>query len=256
MSNVQSLERALTILNKLSEYPDGIQIARLSEQVGLTKSTIHRLLATLSSMNYVVKDEETDKYKLGLQVLFLSRNLLNNSDIVTTAKPYLEKLAKEINETVHLCIEDRGEVIYIDKIESTQTVRMYSRIGSRAPIYCTAVGKVLLSDMSPDYFNEVVSKINFVPKTPTTITSKDELVKEVEQVKVQGYALDNAENEAVLRCIASPIYNHKGKIVASFSISGPSNRVTMELINEKLIDIMKQYTIEISRNLGYIGISG
>ncbi|WHY67825.1 IclR family transcriptional regulator [Neobacillus sp. SuZ13] len=253
MSNVQSLERALTILNKLSEYPDGIQITRLAEQVGLTKGTLHRLLSTLSNMNYVMKDEETDKYKLGLQVLFLSRNLLNQSNIVTIAKPFLEKLVQEVNETVHLCIEDRGEVIYIDKIESNQTIRMYSRIGSRAPMYCTAVGKILLSDMCPDKFEDIVSNITFIPKTPTTITSKEELIKEIETVKVQGYALDNAENEEVLRCIASPIYDHKGKIVASFSISGPNNRVTMDLINDTLIDKMKQYSIAISRNLGYTG---
>ncbi|WP_026568482.1 IclR family transcriptional regulator [Bacillus sp. UNC41MFS5] len=253
MSNVQSLERALTILNKLSEYPDGIQITRLSEQVGLTKGTLHRLLSTLSSMNYVVKDEETDKYKLGLQVLFLSRNLLNNSNIVTIAKPYLEKLSHEVNETVHLCIEDRGEVVYIDKIESNQTIRMYSRIGSRAPMYRTAVGKILLSDMEPDKFEEIVSNTSFIPKTPTTITSKEEFIKEIETVKVQGYALDNAENEEVLMCIASPIYDHKGKIIASFSISGPNNRVTMDLINLTLIDKMKQYSIAISRNLGYTG---
>jgi IclR family transcriptional regulator, KDG regulon repressor len=253
MSNVQSLERALTILNKLSEYPDGIQITRLSEQVGLTKSTIHRLLATLSSMNYVVKDEETDKYKLGLQVLFLSRNLLNNSDIVAVSKPFLEKLSQEVNETVHLCIEDRGEVVYIDKIESTQTIRMYSRVGSRAPMYCTGVGKILLSDKNPDVFEEIVSKINFIPKTPSTITSKEQFIEEIEKVKSQGYALDNAENEIVLRCIAAPIFDHKGKIIASFSISGPSNRVTLELINDSLIEKMKQYSIAISRNLGYMG---
>lgn len=254
MSNVQSLERALTILNKLSEYPDGIQIARLSEQVGLTKSTTHRLLATLSNMNYVTKDEETDKYKLGLQILFLSRNFLNNTSIVNIAKPYLEKLCQEVNETVHLCMEDRGEVIYVDKIESNQTVRMYSRTGSRAPMYCTAVGKILLSGKNKEEFDKLISKIDFVPKTPTTITSKEAFIKEIEQVKTQGYAIDNSENEAVLRCIAAPIYDHRGKIIASFSISGPNNRVTMERINESLIEKMNQYSILISRNLGYAGI--
>jgi IclR family KDG regulon transcriptional repressor len=253
MSNVQSLERALNILNKLSEYPDGIPISRLSEHVGLTKSTTHRMLATLANMNYVVKDEKTDKYKLGLQILFLSRNLLNNSNIVNTAKPYLEKLSHEVNETVHLCIEDHGEVIYIDKIESNQTIRMFSRIGSRAPMYCTGVGKVLLSGMDQDYFEELISKIDFIPKTPTTITSIEVFREEIIKVKCQGYALDNSENETVLRCIASPIYDHKGKIIASFSISGPTTRITIEVINTTLIEKMKQYSLEISRNLGYTG---
>lgn len=253
MANVQSLERALTLLNKLSEYPEGIQISRLAEQVGLTKSTVHRLLATLTNMNYTIKDEETDKYKIGLQVLFLSRNLINNINVVTIAKPFLEKLCQEVNETIHLCIEDRGEVIYIDKIESNQTIRMYSRIGSRAPIYCTAVGKVLLSGMDKDKKNETISKMKFIPKTPTTITSKEEFLEEIEKVDSRGYALDNSENEASLMCIAFPIFDHNGKIIASFSVSGPNNRVTPELIETTLIGKMKQCSIEISRNLGYSG---
>lgn len=253
MSTVQSLERALTILNKLSDYPEGIQIARLSEQVGLSKSTVHRLLATLSSMNYVVKDVETDKYKLGLQVLFLSRNILNNNDIVHTSKPYLEKLSREINETVHLCIEDRGEIVYIDKIESNQTIRMFSRVGNRAPMYCTAVGKILYSGMETGYFEELISKVNFIAKTEATITSPEALREEIDKIKKQKYALDNIENEEGIRCIAAPIYNHSGKIIASFSVSGPSNRVTMDRINDILIEKMRQTSLDISRNLGYIG---
>ncbi|MGS2778193.1 IclR family transcriptional regulator [Robertmurraya sp. GLU-23] len=253
MSNVQSLERALTILNKLSDYPDGIQIARLSEQVGLSKSTVHRLLATLSNMNYVVKDSESDKYKLGFQVLFLSRNILNNNDIVNTAKPYLERLSHDVNETVHLCIEDRGEIVYIDKIESNQTIRMFSRVGNRAPMYCTAVGKILYSGMESDHFEELISKVNFIPKTESTITTPEGLRDEINKIKKQKYALDNIENEEGIRCIAAPIYNHTGKIIASFSISGPSNRVTMDKINDTLIDKMRQTSLDISRNLGYIG---
>jgi IclR family transcriptional regulator, KDG regulon repressor len=253
LSNVQSLERALTILNKLSDYPEGIQIARLSEQVGLSKSTVHRLLATLSNMNYVVKDTESDRYKLGLQILFLSRNILNNNDIVHTSKPYLEKLSREINETVHLCIEDRGEIVYIDKIESNQTIRMFSRVGNRAPMYCTAVGKILYSGMESEYFEELISKVNFIAKTEATITSPEELREEIDKIKKQKYALDNIENEEGIRCIAAPIYNHTGKIIASFSVSGPSNRVTMDRINDILIEKMRQTSLDISRNLGYIG---
>ena len=253
MSNVQSIERALTILNKLSEYPNGLQVTRLAEQVGLTKSTVHRLLSTLVSMNYVVKDEETDKYKLGLQILYLSRNLLNNNDVITVAKPYLEKLSLEVNETVHLCIENLGEIVYIDKIDSNQTVRMFSRIGSRAPMYCTAVGKVLLSGMDQEKFEAILSKIEFIAKTPTTITTKEQLLDEIHKIKKVGYALDNAENEESLRCIAAPIYDHNGRMIASFSVSGPNNRVTMEMVNEILIDKMRHYSMAISRNLGYLG---
>lgn len=251
MSNVQSLERALTLLNVLSEYPEGIQITRLSEQVGLSKSTTHRLLATLVHMNYVVKDEETEKYKLGFQLIYLSRNILNSIDVIQIARPFLEKLCHDVNETIHLCIDDNGEVMYIDKIESNQTIRMFSRIGSRAPMYCTGVGKVLLSGMSEETYQKVVSGIDFVARTAKTITSADALAEEVELVKNQGYALDNIENEEGIRCIAAPIFDFQGKIIASFSISGPSNRITMERVQDELVRRIRETSQEISRQLGY-----
>lgn len=251
MSNVQSLERALTLLNVLSEYPEGIQITRLSEQVGLSKSTTHRLLATLVHMNYVVKDEETEKYKLGFQLIYLSRNILNSIDVIQIARPFLEKLCHDVNETIHLCIDDNGEVMYIDKIESNQTIRMFSRIGSRAPMYCTGVGKVLLSGMSEETYRKVVSGIDFVARTAKTITSADALAEEVELVKNQGYALDNIENEEGIRCIAAPIFDFQGKIIASFSISGPSNRITMERVQDELVRRIRETSQEISRQLGY-----
>ncbi|WP_214808103.1 IclR family transcriptional regulator [Exiguobacterium sp. s102] len=255
MSNVQSLERALTILNKLSEYPDGLKISQLTEQLDLSKSTIHRLLTTLGSMNYIAKDAETNKYKLGLQILFLSRNISDSNEIIRAAKPFIEKLSKDINETVHLCIEDRGEIVYIDKIESNHTVRMFSRIGTRGQMYCTAVGKILLSGVTPSYFEEVVEKIDFAPRTPNTITSQGEFRLEIEKVKQQQYALDNIENEEGIRCIAAPIYNHKGEIIASFSVSGPSNRVTMDMIEDTLINKMKDTSLNISQTLGFTNVN-
>ncbi|MFP7493074.1 IclR family transcriptional regulator [Terribacillus saccharophilus] len=253
MSNVQSLERALTILNTLSDYPDGLTITKLTKLVNLSKSTTHRLLATLVDMNYVAKDPESDNYKIGLQTLYIARSVLNNNNIVNVAKPFLKQLCTDINETIHLCIEDKGEIVYIDKIESNQTIRMYSRIGNRAPMYCTAVGKVLLSGMKSERMDEIASSTTFTPRTPRTITSEEELQSEINRVRQQGYALDNIENEEGIRCIAAPIYSHEHRIVASFSISGPSNRVTMDRVNSELIDKVKACSMEISHALGYTG---
>ncbi|KAB2331984.1 IclR family transcriptional regulator [Bacillus mesophilum] len=251
MANVQSLERALTLLNVLSEYPNGIQITRLSEQVGLSKSTVHRLLSTLIDMNYVSKDVETDKYKIGFQIIYISRNVLNNIDLIPISKPFLKKLSSEVNETIHLCMEDKGEVVYIDKIESNQTIRMYSRIGSRAPMYCTGVGKVLLSGKDEEQFEEIAAKTDFITRTENTIRSRDELKREVETIRAQGYALDNIENEEGIRCIAAPIYDYTGKIIASFSISGPSSRITMERIDDELQNKIQETSRNISKQLGY-----
>ncbi|MGD6943194.1 IclR family transcriptional regulator [Cytobacillus gottheilii] len=251
MANVQSLERALTLLNVLSEYPNGIQITRLAEQVGLSKSTVHRLLSTLIDMNYVSKDTETDKYKIGFQIIYISRNVLNNIELIPISKPFLKKLSSDVNETIHLCMEDKGEVVYIDKIESNQTIRMYSRIGSRAPMYCTGVGKVLLSGKDQEQFEEIAAKTDFITRTENTIRSRDELKREVETIRAQGYALDNIENEEGIRCIAAPIYDYTGKIIASFSISGPSSRITMERIDDELQNKIQETARNISKQLGY-----
>lgn len=250
--NVQSLERALTILNKLSEFPKGIQITQLAKEVGLTKSTTHRLLSTMVNMNYVSQSDESGRYKLGLQVLFLSKDLLYNSSIVSTAKNSLERLSKEVNENVHLCIEDNGEIIYIDKIESKQqAIKMSSQIGSRMPMYCTGVGKVLLSGMNQEQRDNIISKTDFQRKTQHTITSKEDLIQEIEEIKVRGFALDNAENEEFIRCIAFPIYDHTGRIIASFSISGLTERMTDEYIFGTLTEIMTKCSNEISNSFGY-----
>lgn len=251
MSNVQSLERALTLLNILSDHPDGIQISRLAEKTGLSKSTIHRLLSTLLNMKYVTQDPKTEKYGLGYQVMYLSRNMTANSGLISSARPILESLCEDINETIHLCVEDNAEVVYIDKIESSQTIRMYSRIGSRNPMYCTGVGKILLSGMNEEEFKQATVSIDFVKRTAKTIDSLEELQKEIERVKKQQYALDNIENEEGIRCIAAPICDFSGKIVASFSVSGPVHRITMERIHDELIRKMRETSKKISQQLGH-----
>lgn len=238
-------------MEALSEYPDGIQITRLSEKVGISKSTVHRILATLINMHYVIKDQQSEKYKLGYSLLFLSRNIINNIDIISIAKPFLEDLVEKVNETIHLCINDMGEVLYVDKIESSQTIRMFSKIGNRAPMYCTGVGKVLLSGMNQEQFDQVADNTNFIVKTPSTITSKEQLSIELELIRNQGFGLDNVEHEEGIRCIAAPIFDSEGKVMASFSIAGPNNRITMERINNELIEIIKKTSLEISRILRY-----
>jgi DNA-binding IclR family transcriptional regulator len=248
---VQSLERAFKILECLSEEPRGLKITRLAERVGLSKSTVHRLLATLMDLDYVLQDRESEKYKLGYKALYLSRNLISGMDIITIAKPFLEDLAKDVNETVHLCIEDKGEVLYIDKIESNQTIRMISQIGNRAPMYCTGVGKVLLSGMSEEQFNIIAEKTDYIVHTPTTITNQKQLAEECKLIRKQGFAIDNSEHEEEIRCIAAPIFDSEGKIVASFSIAGPSNRITKERINNELKEKTRETSSAISKLLGY-----
>lgn len=251
MSNVRAIERAFTILDVLSDFPDGLQITTLAELSDLTKSTTHRITSTLVNLEYVQQCNETEKYMLGNELIKLTSTKLNNMDVIKIAEPYLANLSREVNETVHLCIEDDGEVLYVDKHERSQTIQMYSTIGSRAPFYCTAVGKILLSGMDSIYFDNIIKNMTIKPRTNRTITSKEMLLEEIELVKNKKYALDNIENEEGVRCIAGPIYDYSGKIIASFSVSGPVNRVTIDRVNDELIKVINDTSQKISEQFGY-----
>lgn len=232
MSNVHSIERALKLLEALPEYTDGIQITRLSDKVGLSKSTVHRFLATLINIHYVIKNQESVKYKLGYSLLFLSRNIMKNIVIISITKPLLEDLVEKVKETIHLRINDMGEVLLVDKIESSQTSRMFYKIRNRASMYCTGVGKVLLSSTNQEQFDKLADNTNFIVKTPSTITSKEQLSIELELIRNQGFGLDNVKHKEGISCIAAPIFDSEGKVIVSFSIAGPSNRITIERIKK------------------------
>lgn len=252
MSKVQSVDRALKILEVLSDYPDGIGISDLARELDLAKSSTHRLLATLMSRSYVTQNKKTENYSLGTKIIELSGSILDNLNVRNVAKSELEELCKNTNEVVHLCIYENGEVIYIDKYESNQTIRMHSRIGKRAMIHSTGVGKVLLSGMEKEEISKIIEEKGLPAKTPKTITTYEELIKRLEKIKEIGYEIDDVENEEGIRCIAAPIFNHVGKIIASFSISGPDIRMTREFIENELVEPVLETSEKISRQMGYI----
>lgn len=252
MANVQSVDRSLSILEALAQSPKGIGLTELANKVNLAKSSAHRLLATLINKGYVVQNRETDEYLLGLKIIELSSALLENLDIRTVAKKTLEELCSQTNEVVHLCIHENGEVVYIDKFESDQTIRMHSRIGKRTMMHSTGVGKVLLSGMTADEVRSIIKEKGMVAFTPNTITQENVLFDCLEKINKEGYTIDEIENEEGIRCIAAPIYDYSGKIIAAISISGPENRVTKERIQSELIDLILQTADVVSKKMGYL----
>ncbi|WP_058308835.1 IclR family transcriptional regulator [Gracilibacillus massiliensis] len=252
MSQVQSVERTLSILELLAEYPEGLRISEITAQMNLAKSTIHRLLQTLVSRGYVHQNSENGHYQLGTQCLVLASSLLNHMDIRTLAKDALQALAKRSEEVVHLCIHDKNEVVYIDKVESNQTLRMYSQIGRRAYMHCTGVGKAILSDFSEAEIDELVEEKGLPVFTNNTITTKEALKQELRTIKQQGYAIDEEEHENGIRCIAAPVFDHEGKVVAAISIAGPVERVTKNRVNGELASEILKQSKYISNKLGHI----
>ncbi|MBA2875865.1 IclR family transcriptional regulator [Thermaerobacillus caldiproteolyticus] len=247
---VKSVSRALDIISIVSSKKDGLGVTEISKQMDINKSSVYRILSTLVQYGYIEQDKETDRYKLGYKFLEISSKLLESIDLRKEAKPYLQELESETNEVIHLVVYDQGEVIYIEKLEGTETLRMHSKVGKRAPMHCTAVGKAILAHLPYNVVLDILERKGMPMHTDKTITDKDEFLKELIQVKQQGYALDLEENEYGIRCIAVPIFDHLGRVIAAVSVSGPTIRMTDERI-EQLQTRMLQIGKQISARLGY-----
>lgn len=222
---VQSVDRALSIIEILSEHPNGMGLLNISNGLHLPKSTTHRLLKSLISRDFVYQNEEDEKYYLSLKLAKVSANLIDNIDIRKSARPYLENLSSTINEVVHLCILDGHEVVYIDKVENSRTMRMYSQIGKRALLHCTGVGKMILSGLNEEQIDKIIHTVGLPKFTKNTLVTRENLFAELEAIQKQGYSLDKEEHETGIYCIAAPLYDYTEKMVAGISISGPINRV-------------------------------
>jgi len=202
---IKVLDKSLSVLEILLQQGSAMNMTELSEKLGFYPSNIHRILDTLKYRGYVEQDSHTQKYQLGLKALELGMAKLHQMDIVKEATPYLKELVEKCNETVHLGVLEEGEVLYLAKEESSQTIRMISYVGKRAPLYCTALGKVLLAYIPEEERKKILGGKVLPRLTKNTITDKGELEKELSKVREQGFALDREENEKNVCCIAAPI---------------------------------------------------
>lgn len=186
-----------------------------------------------------------------MKIAQISANLIQNIDIRHVARPFIEQLSKEINEVVHLFIREGNYVVYIDKVKSTRSLRMYSQIGKRVMLHCTAVGKVLLSGLNVFERTEIIREVGLSQYTKHTITSEDRLNEEIEEIKRIDYALDREEHEIGIYCIAAPIRDYSKKIVAAISISGPIDRIKKEIDSDHYKQKIINTASQISERLGY-----
>jgi len=247
---IKVLDKTFSILDILLQHGSSMHMTEITEKLGLYPSTIHRILDTLKHRGYVEQDPKTQKYRLGLKLLELGMAKLHQMDLVKEATPYLKELVKLCNETVHLGILEEGEVLYLAKEESSQTIRMISYVGKRAPLYCTALGKILLAYMSEEEREKILQNREFPRLTENTITDKEELEKELNRIKKQGFALDREENEKDVRCMAAPIRNYQEKVIAAISISSPIFRINKDVQNN-LKKAILETSKKISERLGY-----
>lgn len=229
---IQVADRLFDALELLSM--DGpLALSDLTARLELNKSTVHRILSSLIYMGYVKQDPETQKYDMSLKLLELSNHILERMDVLAIIKPYLKQLCHETGETVHLVQLDGTDAVYIHKEESYQnTIRMVSRVGSRIPIYCSGVGKALAADMDLTQVKQIWDNSEILELTPHTITDYGAYIRKLDEVRRQGYALDDEENELGVRCIAASLSSSDGHPRFAFSISAPINRMSDERIQE------------------------
>lgn len=245
---VHSIERALAILESLARKPNGLGVTELSQLLRLHKSTVHRLLATLSSFGYVEQDSLTERYKLGRKVLLLGLELLENLDFRKEARPYLQELVEISRETVQLAVLDGGEVVIVERDRSPEVVTI--NLGLRAQVHCTAEGKVLLAYLPREEIISILETRGMPQHTVNTISDRDSMLSHLEKVRLQGYAINAEELVEGMRGIAAPIFNHSGQAIAALSISGPTSRLTLERIG-RLVTVLKEACASISERLGY-----
>jgi DNA-binding IclR family transcriptional regulator len=248
---IQSIDRALQVLELFSLEKPEWGVTEISKALNIYKSNVHNILSTLAERGYFKKDPKTDKYKLGIKFFELGSVVIKNMDLRKIAHPYIEKLSKEFNETVHLGILDKGRVVSIEREESDKGLCSHIEIGRRAPLHCTAVGKAIMSYLSENEINLIIKEKGLEKYTENTITNEEELEKEFKKIRKQGYAVDNMEHEEGVRCVASSIRDYLGGVIASMSVSGPAFRINennMFVIAKKV----KEYCDCISEEMGYI----
>lgn len=250
---VQAVTRALSLLEILAREESSITISELSKKAKLKLTTTHRLLYTMMNRGFIEQDPVNLRYRLGLKAFEIGNAALSVNDLRTVSRPFLKSLAEQINETTNLAILDGAEVVYIDQLESTNIVivKMFARVGSRGPAYCTGTGKVLLADLAEEELKKRLAKVDFIKFTEYTITDVNKLATALGQIRKDGYALDFSERDEGVTCVAAPIRNFEKRVQAAISVSGPVQRMTQERITGEILPLVLGAAQKISERLGF-----
>jgi len=248
---IPAVDRVLNIIELLASEQRELSFTELSSSLNIPKPSLSRLLSNLQQRGYVSHNPVTRKYQLTLKLLTLGDRLLDRLDLREKARASMQKLMEKSEETVELAILDDKEIVYIDKHESYESVRLVAHIGSRySTLHPTAVGKVFLAYMSEEDFEYVIRERGLKKFTENTITNVEKLKEELKEIRAKGYAFDDQEVRLGVRRIAAPIFNHSKKIAGVIGIAGPTFRMRRER-KEELGRIVKRAAGEISNELGW-----
>ncbi len=247
--SVSSVLKVFNILESLGDQKE-IGVSELSQRLMMSKATTYRFLQTMKTLGYVSQQGEADKYSLTLKLFELGAKSLEWVDIITIAEKEMRVISDATNETVHLGSLDQGSIIYIHKIDSSYSLRMHSRVGRRNPLHTTAIGKVLLAEREEAFVRKQLADTEFILSTEKTIKNIEQLIEELAVVRQQHFGEDNEEQEPGLRCIAAPVYDRFGNVIAGVSVSFPTVRFD-EAKKSYYINLLHQAGKNISEQLGF-----
>jgi IclR family acetate operon transcriptional repressor len=245
----QSLIRALTLLERLSQTPDGLSLTDLSYQLGMPAATVHRLLSTFEELDFVEQDAAQGLWFVGLKAFTVGNAFVHRRDFVASARPHMHALVEFCGETVNLGVIDDGEAVFISQVESREVMRMIVRLGSRSPIHASGVGKALLANLPEQRVARILQQRGLQRYTERSIANPTQLHAELQHIRQLGYALDDEEHAVGLRCVASAIFDENGQPLAAISLSGPKARITDNRLDELGVAV-RQSADEITLALG------
>lgn len=249
----QTVLKSLDVLDCLAAARQPLSAPKIAKLCRMSRPTAYRLLTTLMGRGYVMVDEDYN-YSLGTKILVLARVVLDTMNLPKLAQPYLHELSQLSQETAFMSILDGVNILYIAKEESpqvqdSQAFQMRSNVGTRLDLHSSAMGKAILANLPPAEGHTLLSRLNLTRYTDQTLTDRNALIRELEQIRQQGYAIDNCEGDDWVRCVAAPVYDSSGRVLGAISIAGPAHRMTLDYIQQLSGDVVR-VTQALSRQLG------
>jgi IclR family transcriptional regulator, KDG regulon repressor len=245
----KTVGKAMRVIETLAESSNALSVADVSRSLNTNKPTVHRLLRSLVQLGYVRQRNETTDYEPTTKLWELGMKVIARRTVGQIAGSVMRDLSRQTGETVHLAIPDNDDAVYIDKVDGTHPLRIFTPVGGRVPLYCGSTGKAILAFMDAGQIERVGR--NLKPFTPRTITSISDLQRELAMVRQRGYAINIGEWRAGISGVAAPIRDRTGAVIASVCISGPSDRLTSAVLRATG-PLVGHAAAEISAELGFI----
>jgi IclR family transcriptional regulator, KDG regulon repressor len=253
-TRLSSVANSIRLLTSFSGEENELGITTLATRLRLAKSTVHRLASTLASAGFLEQNAETGKYRLGVALFELGALVRRRMDVANEARPKLRELLERTGETVQLGIVDHYSVLYVYEMESRHAIRMAAAVGGRAPLHCTAVGKVLLAFQPAEYVKQVIER-GLSAQTPKTLTRREAVLTMLDEVRQRAHAIDDEESENGLRAIAAPVRNHTGAVIAALGLAAPVQRMSKKVMQASVPSVIDTANA-VSARLGYVQSHG